>query len=276
MELLNGKIVKESIINDLLEKVDKLDRQLGLTVIQVGEDPASDVYIKQKEKMANSLGYSFNHLKYDVNVPEDFLVAKIEELNKDPLIDGILVQMPLPTNLNAKRIQNTISPNKDVDGLTDINMGKLAHNVDALVACTPLGIMEMLKYYDISVQNKNVVIIGRSDLVGKPLFNLMINNNATVTLCHSKTKNLKFYTKNADVLIVAIGKPNFINKDYIKEEAVIIDVGINRINSKLCGDVDFESVKDICSYITPVPGGVGQMTIAELARNVYNAYLLNK
>lgn len=275
MELLNGKIVKESIINDLLEKVDKLDRQLGLTVIQVGEDPASDVYIKQKEKMANSLGYSFNHLKYDVNVPEDFLVAKIEELNKDPLIDGILVQMPLPTNLNAKRIQNTISPNKDVDGLTDINMGKLTHNVDALVACTPLGIMEMLKYYDISVQNKNVVIIGRSDLVGKPLFNLMINNNATVTLCHSKTKNLKFYTKNADVLIVAIGKPNFINKDYIKEEAVIIDVGINRINSKLCGDVDFESVKDICSYITPVPGGVGQMTIAELARNVYNAYLLN-
>ena len=277
MKILDGKEVKLKILEDLKQKLLNLNEKLGLVVIQIGNDPASDVYVRQKKKMAEDLGYNFNHINLDENVNEDEILAIIDKLNNDDMVDGILVQMPIPSTLNVKRIQNAILPYKDVDGLTDINIGKLVHNEDSLVACTPMGIIDLLDYYNIDMEGKNVVIIGRSDLVGKPLASLMINRNATVTLCHSKTINLDFYTKNADILVVAIGKPNFIKRDSVKDGAVIIDVGINRMaNGMLCGDVDFDNVKDKASYITPVPGGVGQMTVAELALNTYKAHILRK
>ena len=277
MKLLDGKEVKLKILEDLKQKLLNLNEKLGLVVIQIGNDPASDVYVRQKKKMAEDLGYNFNHINLDENVNEDEILAIIDKLNNDNMVDGILVQMPIPSTLNVKRIQNAILPYKDVDGLTDINIGKLVHNEDSLVACTPMGIIDLLDYYNINIEGKNVVIIGRSDLVGKPLASLMINRNATVTLCHSKTINLDFYTKNADILVVAIGKPNFIKRDSVKDGAVIIDVGINRMaNGMLCGDVDFDDVKNKISYITPVPGGVGQMTVAELALNTYKAHMLRK
>lgn len=275
MELLDGKVVKAKLLLDLKEKVDKLDTKLGLTVIQVGEDPASSVYVRQKSNMAEKIGFNFNHIKLDENIKEDELLNIIEGLNNDNSVDGILVQMPIPNHLDAKRIQNAILPCKDVDGLTDISMGRLSHNVDSLVPCTPMGIIDLLKYYNIDISGKNVVIIGRSDLVGKPLASLMINNDATVTLCHSKTKNLNFYTKNADILIAAIGRENFIKKEDVKEGSIVIDVGINRMeDGRLCGDVFFDDVKDKVSYITPVPGGVGQMTVAELGYNTYKAHII--
>lgn len=275
MELLDGKVVKAKLLEDLKDKINKLDTKLGLTVIQVGEDPASSVYVRQKNKMAENLGFNFNHIKLDENIKEEDLLNIIEKLNKDDNVDGILVQMPIPNHLNAKKVQNAILPCKDVDGLTDINMGKLSHNIDSLVPCTPMGIIDLLKYYNIDISGKNVVIIGRSDLVGKPLASLMTNNDATVTLCHSKTKNLSFYTKNADILVVAIGRANFIKKEDVKDGAIIVDVGINRMeDGKLCGDVLFEEVKDKASYISPVPGGVGQMTVAELGYNTYKAHII--
>ena len=275
MELLDGKVVKAKLLEDLKDKINKLDTKLGLTVIQVGEDPASSVYVRQKNKMAENLGFNFNHIKLDENIKEEDLLNIIEKLNKDDNVDGILVQMPIPNHLNAKKVQNAILPCKDVDGLTDINMGRLSHNIDSLVPCTPMGIIDLLKYYNIDISGKNVVIIGRSDLVGKPLASLMTNNDATVTLCHSKTKNLSFYTKNADILVVAIGRANFIKKEDVKDGAVIVDIGINRMeDGKLCGDVLFEEVKDKASYISPVPGGVGQMTVAELGYNTYKAHII--
>ena len=275
MELLDGKVVKAKLLEDLKDKINKLDTKLGLTVIQVGEDPASSVDVRQKNKMAENLGFNFNHIKLDENIKEEELLNIIEKLNKDDNVDGILVQMPIPNHLNAKKVQNAILPCKDVDGLTDINMGRLSHNIDSLVPCTPMGIIDLLKYYNIDISGKNVVIIGRSDLVGKPLASLMTNNDATVTLCHSKTKNLSFYTKNADILVVAIGRANFIKKEDVKDGAIIVDVGINRMeDGKLCGDVLFEEVKDKASYISPVPGGVGQMTVAELGYNTYKAHII--
>lgn len=275
--LLDGKEVKLKVLKELKEKLSLLDEKLGLVVIQVGDDPASNVYVRQKNKMAENLGYNFNHIKLESNITEEELLNIIEELNNNDLVDGILVQMPIPKTLNAKKIQNAILPDKDVDGLTDINMGKIVHNRKALAPCTPMGIIDLLDYYNISIEGKNVVIIGRSDLVGKPMATLMTNRNATVTLCHSKTKNLEFYTKNADILVAAIGIPKYIKKEMIKEGAVIIDVGINRLeDNTLCGDVDFDNVKDKASYITPVPGGVGQMTVAELALNTYKAHVLRK
>lgn len=275
MELLDGKVVKARLLLDLKEKVDKLDTKLGLTVIQVGEDSASSVYVRQKSNMAEKIGFNFNHIKLDENIKEEELLNIINELNNDNSVDGILVQMPIPNHLDAKRIQNAILPCKDVDGLTDINMGRLSHNVDSLVPCTPMGIIDLLKYYNIDISGKNVVIVGRSSLVGKPLAALMTNYDATVTLCHSKTKNLSFYTKNADILVVAIGRENFIKKEDVKEDSIVIDVGINRMeDGNLCGDVFFDDVKDKVSYITPVPGGVGQMTVAQLGYNTYKAHII--
>lgn len=275
MKLLDGKIVKKTVLAELKEKVSKEKRPLGLVVIQVGEDPASVVYVRQKAKMAEKVGFNFNHIKLDSSVSEEELLNKIDEFNNDDNVDGILVQMPIPKHLNPKIIQNAISPLKDVDGLTDINMGKLMHNEEALVPCTPLGIMDLLKHYGIEVAGKRVVVVGRSDLVGKPMLALMINADATVTLCHSKTKDMSKITKKADILIVAVGKANFIKAEDIRNGCVVIDVGINRMSDgSLCGDVDFNSVKDKVSYITPVPGGVGQMTVAELGMNTYKAYLL--
>lgn len=277
MQILDGKEVKRIKLEELKNEVLKLDRPLGLTVIQVGDDSASNIYVKQKSKMANNLEFNFNHIKLEENVTEEEVLKIINSLNRDNCVDGILVQMPLPEHLNSRIIQNTISPLKDVDGLTDINMGMLVHKKNCLVPCTPLGVMELLKYYNIDVAGKNVVIVGRSDLVGRPMAEVMINNDATVTLCHSKTKNLKDITKNADVLVVAVGKAKLITSDMVKDGVVVVDVGINRLeDGSLCGDVDFDDVSSKCSYITPVPGGVGQMTVLELGYNTYKAYLLRQ
>lgn len=277
MKILDGKKVKQEKLNELKKDIKYLKEQLGLVVIQIGNDEASKVYVNQKAKMAESLGFKFQHIKLEENIEEEKVLNIIDELNNDDSIDGILVQMPMPKHLDSKKIQNSISYYKDVDGLTDINMGRLSHNVESLVPCTPMGIMHLLDYYKIEVSGKNVVIIGRSDLVGKPLASLMTNKNATVTLCHSKTKNLKSFTKNADIVVAAVGSKNIIKEDDIKDDAVIIDVGINRLeDGSLCGDVDFESVKEKVSYITPVPGGVGQMTVCELGYNTYKAHLLRK
>lgn len=277
MQILDGKEVKRIKLEGLKNEVLKLDRPLGLTVIQVGDDSASNIYVKQKSKLANNLEFNFNHIKLEENVTEEEVLNIINSLNRDNCVDGILVQMPLPEHLNSRIIQNTISPLKDVDGLTDINMGMLVHKKNCLVPCTPLGVMELLKYYNIDVAGKNVVIVGRSDLVGRPMAEVMINNDATVTLCHSKTKNLKDITKNADVLVVAVGKAKLITSDMVKDGVVVVDVGINRLeDGSLCGDVDFDGVSSKCSYITPVPGGVGQMTVLELGYNTYKAYLLRQ
>lgn len=274
--ILDGKNIKNIILNELKEEVSKLDIKPKLVVIQVGNNEASNVYIKQKYNMCSYVGYEYEHIKLDDNTDTVSLLELIDKLNNDNSINGILIQLPLPNHIDADRVLNEISPLKDVDGLTDLNNGKLFHKKDSLYSCTPYGVMELLDRYDISVAGKNVVIVGRSDLVGKPMAMMMLNKDATVTVCHSKTKDLSEYTKKADILVVAVGEPNFITSDMVSDGVVVIDVGINRLEDKLCGDVDFESIKDKCGYITPVPGGVGQMTVAMLARNILKAYNIQK
>ncbi len=269
--ILDGRIIKEEGLKELENKINKLDRKPGLAIIQVGNNEASNIYVKNKEKVALRLNCVFNLYKYEENVKEETILSKIDELNKDDNVDGILIQMPLPDGLNEYIIQNRVLSEKDVDGLTDVNSGKLLHNKKCLVPCTPSGILKLLKYYNIEINGKHVVIVGRSNLVGKPLMSLMLNNDATVTMCHSKTNNLKEITKTADILISAVGKMHVITSDMIKKGAVVIDVGINKIDGKIYGDVEFDSIKEVCD-ITPVPGGVGQMTILELFNNLYSAY----
>lgn len=275
--ILDGRNIKNIILDELKEEVSKLSAKLKLVVVQVGNDDASDVYIKQKNNMCNYVGYDFEHIKLDDMVDTYEIVEIIEKLNYDNSVTGILVQLPLPDRIDTDVVVNAISPFKDVDGLTNLNRGMLFEGKDTLYSCTPSGIIEMLDRYNISVSGKNVVVVGRSDLVGKPLAMMMLNRDATVTVCHSKTKNLSEITKGADILVVAVGKPNFITRDMISENVVVIDVGINKLDGILCGDVDFESVKYKCSYITPVPGGVGPMTVAILAKNILKAYkMLNR
>ena len=275
MTILDGKKIKQEKVEELKEEINNLKRKPGIVVIQVGEDPASSVYVRNKEKTALDLGCNFLHVKFDENEDENVILEKIDELNNDKNVDGIIVQMPLPKKFNTYKIQNRVSVNKDIDGLTDLNAGLLFHNKEALVPCTPKGIMEMLNYYNISISGKHVVIVGRSDLVGRPLMALMLNNNATVSICHSYTSNLKDITKKADILICAVGKKHMIDSTMVKKGAVVIDVGINREDGKLYGDVNFDEVKDKTSYITPVPGGVGQMTVLSLYQNLLKAYKLN-
>ena len=273
---LNGKECRDKYLKILKEKVSKLDRKLGLVVIQVGNDEASNVYVEQKGKRALELGYNFEHKKFEENVSEEDVIKYIEEKNNDEMTDGIIIQLPLPSHLNSSKIVNAITPLKDVDGLTYYNAGHLMANEVALLPCTPKGIIALLDEYNIELEGKNVVVIGRSLLVGKPVANLFINRNATVTLCHSKTKDVGMYTRNADIVVVAIGKAHFLKEDMVKDGAVVIDVGISRIDGKLQGDVDFANVSKKCSYITPVPGGVGPMTVYELMNNVYLAHNLRK
>lgn len=275
MTLLDGREIKKNRIKELKEEISHFKRKPGIAVIQVGNDTGSNVYVRNKEKTALELGCYFTHIKFDENVEEDTILKRIDELNNDNNIDGIIVQMPLPKHLNTPLIQNKVLSKKDIDGLTDINAGLLFHNKDSLIPCTPYGILKMLEYYNIDIKGKHVVIIGRSELVGRPLASLMLNNNATVTICHSYTHNLKSITKTGDIVISCVGKPNMITEDMIKSDAVVIDVGINRIDDKIVGDVDFENVKEKASYITPVPGGVGQMTVLSLYENLLKAYKMN-
>ena len=225
--------------------------------------------------MCNSLNIGFKLYNFEEDVTTEEIISLIEKLNKDETT-GILLQLPIPKHLDEQKILDTIDYRKDIDGLTSINTTSLYLNKPGIVPCTPKGILTILKKYHIDLEGKNVVIVGRSSIVGKPLFNAMINQNATVTLCHSKTKNLKEHTLNADIIVTDIGKPHIITKEYIKEGSIVIDAGISRLDGKVVGDVDFENVKDLTSYITPVPGGVGPMTIASLAENIVEAKELQK
>ena len=272
MIILDGKKIKEEILDELKDEVSKLDKKPTLVVIQVGNDEASNVYIKQKEKMANYIGYGYRHLKLDEDIKEEEVIKIIKELNDDKDVHGIMVQMPLPSHIDQNKIQNSVDPDKDVDGLTDINMGRLMHNMDGLYSCTPYGIMEMLARYNIPIEGRHAVIVGRSNLVGKPMSMFLLNSGATVTICHSKTKDLSMHTKMADILVVTVGKAKLITEDMVRDEAVVIDVGINRTDTGLCGDTDFDMISKKASYITPVPGGVGPMTVAMLGKNVLKAY----
>ncbi len=274
--IMNGKEFSSKILNSIKEEIKNLDKKLTLCVIQIGEDEASKAYIKQKENKSNELGINFKYIKFNEEESEINIENEILKLNKDQNITGIIIQLPVPNKFNTNKLINLIDSNKDVDGLTNINKAKLLNNEECLIPCTPLGVIELLKAYNIDVKGKNVVIVGRSNLVSKPLFNLLLNMDATVTMCHSKTKDLKSYTKNADVLISATGKSHLIKEDMIKENSVIIDVGISRIKGNLYGDVDFDNIKDKVSYITPVPGGVGPMTVAMLMKNVLEAYKKQK
>ena len=276
MELLDGKKIKQEVLDELKEEVSKLTDKPNFVVIQVGDNEASNVYIKQKAKMAEYVGYGYQHLRYPLDITEKELLKEINKLNKDKNIHGILVQMPLPSHIDTNVIQNAVVPLKDVDGLSDLNAGKLFHGKDALYSCTPFGVMELLKRYNIDIEGKHAVVVGRSNLVGKPMGTMLTNAGATVTLCHSKTKDLKKFTQSADILVVTVGKPKFITGDMVSEGTTVIDVGISRLESGLCGDVDFENVKDKCNYITPVPGGVGPMTVAMLGANVLKAYKMQK
>jgi len=271
---MKAKDFKEIHLPLLKEKISKLGEQLGLAVVQIGNDEASDIYVKQKGKLATELGYKFVHKRFEDTVNNDQVINYINELNNDDSIDGIIVQMPIPDHLDSVLIRNSVTPLKDVDGLTYNNAGKLLHNSPALVPCTPKGIEELLDFYNIDVDGMNAVVIGRSVLVGKPIANVLTNRNATVTLCHSHSKDIPYYTKNADLVVVAVGKKDLLTEDMVKDGVIVVDVGINRVEGKLYGDVDFSNVSKKTSYITPVPGGVGPMTVYELMNNVYEAHIL--
>lgn len=273
MQLLDGKVVAKQVKDNLKNFINENNITSNLAVICVGNDQASATYIRNKEKACEYVGIKSCTYYFNEDTGEDILLDFISILNYDPNINGILVQLPLPKHLDEKKILSCINPAKDVDGFHAINVGKFnLGDEDAFMPCTPLGICQILEYYNIDVSGKECVVVGRSDIVGKPMANALLQMDGTVTICHSKTKNLKEVCKRADLLICAIGKPKFFNKDYIKDSAVVIDVGINRDeNGKLCGDVDFDDVKDIVSAITPVPGGVGVMTVAMLMYNCVKA-----
>lgn len=273
--IIDGKKISGDIKNELKEKVAKLKEkniEVTLCVIQVGNDPASAVYVKNKKKACEEIGIKSVSYELPESTSQEELIRLIKELNGRDDINGILVQLPLPKHIDENIIINTISPEKDVDGFHPQNVGKLSIGQKGLVSCTPAGIIQLLKRSGISIEGKECVIVGRSNIVGKPMAMLMLRENATVTVCHSKTRNLAEVTKRADILIIAMGKPKFITKEYVKEGAVVIDVGIhrnenNKLCGDLCGDVDFDDVVDKVSAITPVPGGVGPMTIAMLMNN---------
>ena len=273
--IIDGKKLAQEIRADLKIKCNEIKEkgiQPKLAVVMVGDNKASQVYVRNKSKVCEEVGIEFEEFLLDANIEQKVLIDLLEKLNKDDNIHGILLQSPIPDHLDINEAFRTIAPEKDVDGFNPVNVGKLCLNQDTFVSCTPYGIMKMFESYDIDLTGKNVTIIGRSNIVGKPLVQCCLNKNATVTVCHSKTKDLKQHTQNADIVIAAIGKSKFVTSDMIKQGAVVIDVGINRSDDgNLTGDVDYENVYNKASYITPVPGGVGPMTIAMLMNNVIKA-----
>jgi methylenetetrahydrofolate dehydrogenase (NADP+)/methenyltetrahydrofolate cyclohydrolase len=272
MELLDGKKVAFELRQKIKEEVESFEKKPGLAVVIVGEDPASKVYVGMKHKACVELGFNSYQHKLDKEVTEKELLALIEKLNEDDNVHGILVQLPIPKHINKNKVIETIDPKKDVDGFHPKNIGKMFIGIDSLNPCTPTGCIKLLEDYKIEIAGKNAVVVGRSLIVGKPVADMLLSKNATVTVCHRLTKDLKFYLKNADIIVAAVGVPKLIKEDMIKDGAVIIDVGMNRTEEGLVGDVDFENVKDKCSHITPVPGGVGPMTIACLMENTLKAY----
>lgn len=280
MQILDGKALSQKIEKRIISEVIELKAQMGYTpglaVVLVGQDPASQAYVSMKKKACDRAGfYSVTH-----EMPSDISQEAIENtiimMNKNPNIDGILVQLPLPPQIDTTKILELVDPTKDVDGFHPYNVGRLVTNLDSFVPCTPLGVMELLKEYEIDVKGKNCVVVGASNIVGKPMASLLLNADATVEICHIMTDDLKRHTLNADIVLVGVGVINLIKEDMIKNGAIIIDIGINRApNGKLVGDVDFENVSKKCSYITPVPGGVGPMTIAMLLSNSLKAATIN-
>lgn len=274
-ELINGKEVAKKVRKELKKEVIEL-KEKGispkLAVIMVGNDPGSTVYVRNKSKACEKVGIEFEEFLFEENVLEQDVLELIEKLNSDSTINGILLQSPLPKHIDVNKAFRTISPEKDVDGFNPINVGNLTIGEDAFISCTPYGVIKMFEEYNIELEGKNAVILGRSNIVGKPMIQCMLNKNATVTVCHSRTKNIEEITKNADIVISAIGKPKFVKGNMVKEGAIVIDVGINRLeDGSIVGDVDFDEVSKKASYITPVPGGVGPMTIAMLLNNVVKA-----
>lgn len=274
--LMDGKLVSEKTRENIKSEVERLKNEFnktpGLAVIVVGDDPASAVYVRNKHKACLAVGMNSYQIALPATISQDELISKIEELNADSLVDGILVQLPLPAHISEIAVTRAILPEKDVDAFHSENVGKIMIGKYDFLPCTPAGIVRLLDFYNISVEGKSCVVIGRSNIVGKPMALLLLERNGTVTVCHSKTKNLKEIAKTADIIIVAIGKPRFLTADMVKPGAVIVDVGINRgDDGKLVGDVDFEAVSEVASYITPVPGGVGPMTITMLLENTLTA-----
>lgn len=274
MTLIDGKSVSAAVKNEVKKEVELL-KEKGinpcLAVILVGEDPASKIYVANKKKACEDLGIISKEYILDADTSEDELLGLIDTLNNESTVNGILCQLPLPRHINSQKVIEAISPIKDVDAFHTQNVGKIMTGDYDFVPCTPAGIMELLSFYNISIESKNCVVIGRSNIVGKPMSMLLLHKNGTVTICHSKTADLKNICKNADILVAAVGKANFVTSDMVKEDAVVIDVGMNREKGKLCGDVDFENVSKKASFITPVPGGVGPMTIAMLMKNTLTA-----
>ena len=275
MELINGKELAKNIRAELKEEVNELKKQginPKLAVIMVGEDKASAVYVRNKSRACEEIGIEFEEFLLDKEITQKELIDLIKTLNNRSDIHGILLQSPIPNGLDIREAFNTIDYRKDVDGFNPINVGKLSIGEDCFISCTPYGVIKMLEAYNIPIEGKRAVIIGRSNIVGKPLIQCLLNKNATVTVCHSRTKDIESITREADILIAALGKPKFVKENMVKDGAVVIDVGINRNEEgKLVGDVDFENVSKKASYITPVPGGVGPMTIAMLMHNVVKA-----
>ena len=275
-EIIDGKFVssevRKNISSEVKEFINATNVTPGLAVILVGNNPASAVYVRNKHKACLDVGMNSYEITMDEKTTEDELLAKIDELNSDPKVHGILVQLPLPKHISEEKVINRISPEKDVDAFHPTNVGKIVSGKYEFIPCTPAGIMELLHFYNVEISGKECVVIGRSNIVGKPMALLLLAENGTVTVCHSRTKDLSEVTKRADILVVAIGKPNFVSADMVKPGAVVIDVGINRKeDGKLCGDVDFTAVEPIASMITPVPGGVGPMTITMLLKNTLTA-----
>ncbi|MGB4015265.1 MAG: bifunctional methylenetetrahydrofolate dehydrogenase/methenyltetrahydrofolate cyclohydrolase FolD [Bacilli bacterium] len=270
--ILDGKKTAESLMKKIAGEVAAINEDITLALIMVGKNPASQVYVRNKIKACDEAGIRVKDYFLDEKIPQKELLKIIAECNADPKIHGILVQLPLPSHLNESEIINAIDPLKDVDGLTIVNQGKLMVGSDAIAPATPKGVITLLQKYFIEIAGKNAVVVGRSSLVGKPAALLLLQKNATVTIAHSKTANLREVTRRADILVVAVGKPRFITADMVKKDAVVVDVGINKVEGKIVGDVDFAGVKEVASYITPVPKGVGPMTIASLLENILLCY----
>ena len=280
MQILDGKAFAADYRLNLAEKVKNLKETdnivPGLAVVIIGEDPASQIYVRNKMKACEAAGIKSFNVVLPETVTQSEAEEEVKKLAENSEVDGIIVQLPLPKKFDEKRILSLIPVEKDVDGLSSENLGKLLKGEDSLISCTPYGIIELLKGYGVKFAGKSAVVLGRSNMVGKPVAALLLRENATVTVCHSKTENLASYTKNADVLVAAIGKAKFVTADMVKDGAIVVDVGINRIDGKIFGDVDYESVKDKCSLITPVPGGVGPMTVTMLLQNTFNACIKNR
>lgn len=275
--IIDGKKCSEEILDNLRKEVseykEKLGKIPGLAVIMLGEHAASKIYVKSKIRACEKVGVCSKEIILPENISEEELLQEIEKLNNDKEVNGILVQLPLPKHINEKKVCEAISIKKDVDGFKPESLGKIMlGDDDGFISCTPQGIIYLIDSLNMDLVGKNVVVVGRSNIVGKPVASLLINRGATTTICNSKTKNLTGILKGADLIVIAIGKAKFLTKDMVKDGAVVIDVGINRENGKICGDVDFENVKEVASHITPVPGGVGPMTIAMLLKNTVKAF----